>query len=203
MPILNRPKHGLLRPKRMIIISCCLVVLIIIGTVVHTLTAPVHGHLITPTISAKPSHAAATAPQASENLATNPYVALQLPSGFVTEAGNTAPGMLFSQTILRRSIDGSFILNIAIRSLPVGGITADSSYQLRLSQPQNYAPSSLASSGDTISVMTGTANDGVVAFWPHHSLEATLSVTSGLGDGEQADELATLKQVIASWQWLQ
>jgi hypothetical protein len=198
-----KPKH-----PRLIATGSSILTFIILGVIIiHDLTAPVHGTIIHTTAGLKVIKASQTPIVAPDVTSKNSYFSLTLPAGFTPQANSATPaGLLFYEMSLKHSLDGTLIVSITVKNLPPGGVSGDSSFETRVVQPTQYQASSISVAGDMIAVSSATVNDGVVAFWPHKSYEATISVTTGLGDGgsgSQSDELATIKQIIAGWEWLQ
>jgi hypothetical protein len=188
------------------------IVILCVGAVgygVHALTSTVHGHEIPVNVKLLPQQQStpdSTVPAATTSGGVlNSYFSLTLPAGFSVQAGNqTAPGLLYNQTLVQTSLDGTLLVSISVKDLPAGGLTADSSYQLRSQQPAQYVLSNKTINGESVTIAAASQSDGVVAFWPHASYLATISATTGLNNADASNvpqEEAALLSLLNSWQW--
>jgi hypothetical protein len=184
-----------------------LVGLLVIGIYIvsRILSSPAEGHqeaVDQKLIPAQPT----TAPAPAASTLNNQYFTLRLPVGYSLQASSTTtPGLLFNQTILKASNEGSLIINVGLSTLD-GGLSENSSYRLRAENPQTYGLSSQLIGGSTVTISTRLdGSDGeVVAFWPHGNYLATVSVTDGTGDtpgGDTAGDQTVLMSLLKGWQW--
>ena len=91
-----------------------------------------------------------------------------------------------------------------LEDLPSGGLSGDTSYTVRTQQPAEYQMSAKQYAGDMVHVASDSSTSSVVAFWPHGSYLATISISAGTdapsGDNN-ADELNSLQPLLNAWQW--
>ncbi|HVX24604.1 MAG TPA: hypothetical protein VG992_04695 [Candidatus Saccharimonadales bacterium] len=178
-----------------------LVVLVAVIWVDRILTAPAVGHTETPQLKvAQTAPKTQAVPPASR--AANQYYQLALPPGYTPQASTQPSGLLLAQTILKPGAQGTLIINIGVSRLSAGGLAANSSYKLRANDTQTYAASEL--DGVTVFTRLDGMNGEVVAFWPHGSELATISVTDGVGNagsGDVATDRASLDTLLKLWQW--
>jgi hypothetical protein len=134
----------------------------------------------------------------------SPYFTLALPVGYNPQPLSTAAGLLFAQTILKPGSMGSQIIQVAVKNLPSGGLSGDSSYTLRQSQPATYVLTAKSYQGETVELADSTQTATVTAFWAHGAYEATITVTDGVdnpADGTNQDIMHVLQGLLADWQW--
>ncbi len=195
------PRKHRRRRATLIGIGVLLLVALIIAA---KLNAPSHG-----TIVAHPQPIAkktVTTPQASQPISqSNSYYSLSLPAGFNALGGGVTPsGVLYTQSLTKNISLGHLVIAIAIKPTPDGGLTSDSSYKLRTSQPARFHMSTQSVQGESVTIANDSESSAVVAFWPHASTFATISLTLGF-EGPPADnnsdELATLQTIMNAWQW--
>lgn len=203
MNLVKRLKTIHLSRRRSITLAIIVVVLLVIGTVVHILASPVKGRQVPVDSSLIKSAPKATPQTPAQNLGSS-YFTLALPPGYTVQAQTgTVSGQLYSQTVLKTSVDGTLILAIGVKTMPDGGLSGDSSYTFREQQQQNYQIQTKTYNDEAVSIASDVGGDGVVAFWPHGAYMATVSVSSGLSDtgGEIADEQSALAGLLGAWQW--
>lgn len=176
----------------------------IVGWGVHQLTAPVHGRPTSGGTVPRTKRLAKPAVLPASNL-QNDYFQLALPTGYRVQAGNAeTPGILYTQTLIKPANFGSLIVVIAVKAMPEGGLSEDSSYRLRSQQTTRYKLSSQTLAGESVQIANDSQAAAVVAFWPHSGYLATISVTSGISDpgaDDNADQVAALRTLLAAWQW--
>lgn len=135
----------------------------------------------------------------------NSYFAVQLPAGYVAQQPQQTADLLYTQTIIRASQTGSQVVALRLTQLPAGGMTADSSYTLRIQQADRYERTSYAKQ-PAIVLFSDKETGAVVAFWERQNVLATISVTNGIQnatpDARQKID-STLDAVVAGWQWRQ
>jgi hypothetical protein len=167
----------------------------------HVLLSPAVGHSETPLLTPTGSRPSASeAPPATAE--GNHYYELDLPPGYTAQAATQPAGLLLAQTILKPGPAGTLIITIGVSDLPAGGLSANSSYALRVHAPNTYSLSQLK--GTTVFTRTDGVNGEVVAFWVHGARLATISVTDGVsnaGGGDTVVDRAVLQTIIASWHW--
>jgi len=183
-----------------------LVVLLLAAVIamVRFLSAPSQGHITS--VHDQLTKAQTTPKQklAPATTISNDYFSLPLPPGYVQQGASVPPGLLFAQTVTKSGALGSLIIGIAVKPMPDGGLSGDSSFQLRQQQTARYALSTQQIDGDTLHIANDKTSAAVVAFWPHSKYLATLSISSGLDNpssDDNADELAALQPLLAAWQW--
>ncbi len=183
--------------------------LIIVGAVwlgVHLLTTPATGHVI-PTSDYQPRSKKSTVSPAAISAGTleTAYFDMKLPVGYQPQPATPAvPGLLYQQTLLKPSSVGSLIVAMAVKTMPEGGLGNDSAYALRQQHPEQYSFTKQQVGGDTIVIVTDAQSAAVVAFWPHGTYVATLSVTSGVstpGHSDASEEKDALQPLITAWRW--
>ena len=190
--------------RRKVTLGLVVFLLLLIWLGARWLNAPATGRII-PAGHAKLTKV--TPPTKTSQAATlnNSYFTLTLPLGYEVQAGNQVPpNVLYSQTLIKTGDFGSLIISVAVQNLPDGGLSADSSYQLRAGQPTRYQLNSQAIHGDTVVVASDTQSAAVVAFWPHGNYLATISVSSNLDtpSGDQdSEQFAALQPLLNAWQW--
>jgi hypothetical protein len=172
----------------------------------HWLRAPVTGRSI-PARDFMPAKTAPAKPGPKLDAGTleSAYFQLAVPAGYsVRPAGQPAAGLLYQQTLIKPSASGSIIIAIAVKPLPEGGASQDSSFALRAGHPERYSFSSRTIGGETVSIAADSQSTDVAAFWPHSSYLAVFGVSSGVstpGDYDPAVELAALRPLLDGWRW--
>ena len=183
-------------------------ILLVIALIIRFLDEPSTGHNIAaqgvPKLvgsSAPPKQATPTPAQTL----TNSYFTLSLPPGYAAQAGDPTPaGILYDQTLLKNGDFGSLIITVAVRDLPTGGLSEDSSYQLRQKQTAQYQITNQTLRGEIVRVASDTTTGAVVAFWPHGSYLATISVSSGTdtsSGGDASNETTDIQPLLNAWRW--
>lgn len=194
------------RPRRRKVgVSIVAVILILVGVIVHYLDAPAEGHTIPATDAAKVVKATTKPPASPAQQLTNDFFSLSLPPGYNVQSHQPTPSnLLFNQMITKPGGFGTLIIAISIANMPSDGLDGDTSYTFRAQQPSVYQMSTKNYGGDTVHIASDSQTSSVVAFWPHGSYLATVSISSGTdapsGDGNQ-DELNSLQPLLAAWQW--
>jgi hypothetical protein len=178
--------------------------LLLLAAAVHVVTAPVSGRIVP--VDAKPSKPLKQAKTAvTSQTLSSPYFSLVLPPGFEKQtSGQLPPGLLYQQNVIKPSAFGSIIVSIAIRPMPEGGMSVDSSYNLRVWQADRYHLSHQTLNGDLVSTFNDSRQASVVAFWPHGSQLASISLNSGLNNPASDDNksiVSALQTIISAWQW--
>lgn len=190
--------------RRRLIVGLIVLLLLFIWSAVHWLNAPSRGHII-PTDQAKLTKTAPVIKAPPAATLENNYFVLALPLGYAVQSDNqTPPNLLYSQTVIKTGDFGSLIISIAIQNLPAGGLSADSSYQLRTGQPARYQLTSQVVHADMVQIASDTQSASVVAFWPHRNYLATISVSSSLdtpSSDQNSEQLAALQPLLNAWQW--
>ena len=172
---------------------------------IHFLNAPAQGRQIAPVDAnklVKSSQAAKSTP--AQSLA-NSLFTLSLPPGYNVQSHDPTPSnLLYNQTITKPGAFGTIIIAIAVQNLPQGGLDGDASYTFRQQQPSVYTLTTERHGGDTVHIASDTSTSSVVAFWPHGSYLATISLSSGTdapsGDNN-TDSLHSLTPLLNAWQW--
>lgn len=168
------------------------------------LNAPVTGQIVaTKTTSqhkiSKPEEKPAT------SSIKNSYFDLSLPGGYrVQSASQSPPGLSYQQTIIKPSALGSAVINIAIKPMPEGGMSGDSSYQLRAQSPSRFSLIQQVVNGESLVLASDSQSASVVAFWPHAGKLATISVSSALANPSTDNNLQQKKillTVLTAWNW--
>jgi hypothetical protein len=191
--------------KRIVFILGGFVMLAVCFYAVKQVSAPAHGteiHTGQKLVATRPK--TQTAPKAASTIQNN-YFDLRLLPGYREQAASTTvPGLLFQQTIIHPSASGSTVIELAIKSLPEGGINNDSAYRIR-QQSANYQLGSLRQGSETIIVAAHRQDSSAVAFWSHGKLMATISVSYGVAsDADSSDETKqTIQTLVNNWHWLQ
>jgi hypothetical protein len=128
------------------------------------------------------------------------YFQLPLPAGYEAQAASQSGPLLYQQTLIKPSDEGSLIIVIAVLSQ---ALTTNSSYTSEIQQPARYHFTSKSVDGDTVEIADDTQSGGIVAFWPHGSYLATIGISSGIDNpgGDDSDELTALRPLLAAWQW--
>lgn len=180
------------------------VLLVILG-LVRVVSQPVHGHNTAVDIQLKKPAGAKSAPVTPASQQQNTYYTLDLPPGYHAAAGDqTVPGLLYAQLITKPGALGSLIINVAVATLPAGGLSENSSYRLRVQQANRYQATTESRSGDTLQIYQDSQSGEVTAFWPHRSYLATIAVSSVLnnpGNEENSEVRSVLQTMITGWQW--
>ena len=199
----QRAKKRLSR-KRKVQLCSALLLLIAMWFGWRQLNAPVSGHPVITKDSPKPK---ALKPKANTSATSldNAYFQLSLSNGYRPQSASLAvPGLLYQQTIIKPSVYGSTIINIAIKDVPEGGLAGDPSYQLRVRSPARYAITQQIINGESVVVASDAQSAAMVAFWVHGGYLATISVSSGLAnpssDGN-SEQLKVLQPLLAAWGW--
>ena len=199
-PLMRARKH---HPRASVVST---VLLVIVTTVlIGKLAAPASGHRVAVdrSIAQPKPHATVQAP--ASTLDTT-YFSLKLPLGYLLQSSQSGgAGMLYTATIIHPSIDGSRIIGISISQLPAGGLSESSAYRARTLAPQTYAVMPLKVSGESINLATRLDHEAgeVVAFWPHATILATLSISTGMAasESDQVSNEASLRTLLKNWQW--
>lgn len=182
-----------------------LVLLLVIGLIVHGLSAPVHGKTVPVDHAVKKPQATTQRLELPASQDNQTYFTLNLPAGYRAQDPQAPSGnLLYAQTITKPSDFGSLVINIGIRTLPEGGLDADPSYHLRTSTPSQYSMSTLTVDGSLVHIANDTQSTSVVAFWVHGSYEATISVMQGVnepGTDNNASQLQVLTTLLHAWTW--
>jgi hypothetical protein len=197
--LVARQRH----PKRFII--CLLILLAIVCIGGKVLTAPVQGHRIALDQKVVRSNSSIIKAPAASNL-DNQYFLLHLPLGYRLSSSRIDTGdSLLTDVILKPSITGTSIHNVAVLQLPSGGLESVSNFRVRSTAPGTYKLSSMKLSGDIITLSTridGEAGE-VVAFWPHGTLLATIAVSTGeaASNGDTEANTTSLQTLLNAWRW--
>jgi hypothetical protein len=170
----------------------------------YVLNAPAKGTIVeNPKLKLKPS--ANAVPTTAPLQQSNTYYSLHLPVGFSSLSSPSTPaGLLSAATLKKNSASGTQLIAIAIKNMPDGGMTNDSAYQLRSSQSAHYTLTTQSVDNDQVRIATDTQSAGVVAFWPHGNLLATISISETYDDPSSSSSTvlsSTLQTVLQSWQW--
>jgi hypothetical protein len=202
LKVKQRQKKVRSRKQRLMIVG---VSLLLIFLAVHWLNAPSRGRII-PADNAKLVKSTPKITLAPASTISNKYFSLPLPAGYAQQANVATPtGLLYAETIINSGAYGSLIIAVSLETMPDGGLTNDSSYQLRASQPANYSLTTEQVDGETIHIANSSQTAAVVAFWPHSNYIAVLSVSSGDDSppsDNNSDELRALAPLLSAWQWL-
>jgi hypothetical protein len=188
--------------------AAIVVLLAMVGFIVRFLDSPSQGHSVVANgipnlkgVNATPKQA----PPPPAQTLSNKYFSLALPAGYSDQTGDPTPtGILYDQTLLKGGDFGSLIITIAIQNLPDGGLSGDSSYQMRQSKPSQYQITNQAVGGDTVHIANDAGSGSVVTFWPHGAYLATISVSSDTDDsggGGDSDEVAAIQPLLNNWRW--
>lgn len=177
-----------------------------IAIVIRIVSAPVTGHNTKVDVSLSKKKSPSTHQvDTSPSTVANSYYKLDLPVGYHVQAnGQTPEGILSNQIVTKPGALGSLIINIAVKTLPEGGIDNDSSYRLRTQRTDQYSMESQTYAGQVVKVSNDKQSAAVAAFWVHGGYMATIGISSSLdnpGADDNADELSALKVVLSSWQW--
>ncbi len=190
-------------PKLFLLIV--LLVVVALSLVIRGFAAPVAGRRISVdrTVAQPKPHASVQTPASTLD---NAFFILQLPVGYALQTSQmNSGGMLYTATIIHPSIDGSRIIGISVSQLPAGGLGESSFYRARVLAPQTYIMTPLKTPNESIMVATRIDHEAgeAVAFWPHGSLLATLSVSTGEASSEadQASNEVSLQALLRHWQW--
>lgn len=180
-----------------------LIVIIAVAAIAAKLNAPSKGTINQhPTAKVTPHLSTQTTAPSTQGTA---YYSLELPAGYAQVASaSPPPGILAVQTLSKQLAIGKLVVAIAIKSMPEGGVSGDSAYQLRTAHPERYTLTTKTIQGDVVTIANDSQSAAVVAFWPHQSYEATISLTMGFegpaADGN-ADELDQLQTILTAWRW--
>lgn len=189
--------------RRKFAIGALVFLVVMVVIIAKIIAAPAHGHQIPVDRQARvtPKKSAPVLP-ASE-IPTS-YFRLALPAGYKPQTAETVPGLLYSQTLTKPSLGGTMVVSIAVKTMPEGGLDGEPSYRLRQSKPTQYRQSTQSVQGGSATVFNDAESASVVAFMPHGSYLATVSVTLGISNpssDDNSDELKVLQPILAAWQW--
>lgn len=101
-------------------------------------------------------------------------------------------------------MEGSLIVSISIQTLPNGALSDLPAYRFRSQQASNFQLSNILVQGQSVSLFSATKDDGVTAFWVHNNYLATISLSSGMTEGNglsNESEQSAIRTIINGWQW--
>lgn len=128
------------------------------------------------------------------------YFNLTVPSGFVVQKNmvQLSGNLLEVKTLTSLNQNSPIIIQIGIYN-DSGSITTNSSYNLRINNPNQYIDQKI----NGVDLTYSNSADGVVCFWQHANNLATISVTTGLQQTTNFinNEISIAKSIIYSWQW--
>ncbi|MEJ0073277.1 MAG: hypothetical protein WDN27_04335 [Candidatus Saccharibacteria bacterium] len=185
------------RPKRwMIVVLICIVLLAaLIVLLLHWMSGSSTGTVEV----GKPSSSS----QIAEPLKlTNAYFTATLPAGFTLKRqtdGSGTPTLLQVYATASGTQNQQFAATIG--NLPSNGLSGVADYNLRVTQPDNYAPYQLPSlPAGAVAYRAAADPLAFTVFWPHGGRYAELGFgTDGAATEEQLQ--ATYAQVLAGWVW--
>jgi hypothetical protein len=172
-----------------------------VGLGLHLVSQPVQGHNIA-AVDVKPKVQTVTlTPNLPMTTAQSVYFQLALPAGYQAQAANQSAPLLYQQTLIKPSDQGSLI--IVLEVLNGGTFSASSSYTSELQQPARYHFTSKSIDGDTVAIADDVQSGAVVAFWPHGNYLATIGISSGVDNlgSDDSTELAALLPLLTAWRW--
>lgn len=138
--------------------------------------------------------------------ANNTYYLLKMPLGYKVQdfKGKLPADQLYVQNILGNDGQGSQLIAISISSSD-GGLENNSAYQLRSTNPSQYAKSTETISAQQVTIFTDNQNSNVVAFWSHGPYILTISVSSAYqlysAGGGQNPEVGILNNFLNNFSW--
>ena len=186
--------------KRFIILLLITVLFLAVYFVLKKISQPTFGHNNVAASNAKVSVKSTNTTSKISISTDNSYFNFSVPSGFEIQNSSTQKigNLLFSQSYINSSNEIPLIIQIGIYQ-DNGDITTNSSYSLRLNNPNTYK----------IEVYDGSylsysnKYDGVVAFSQHLNELSVISVTTGLQDSGNFlnNEMTVAKALLSSWQW--
>ncbi|MDB5176267.1 MAG: hypothetical protein JWM81_1125 [Candidatus Saccharibacteria bacterium] len=199
-------KQKLLRRKSVILLFLAAVVGLAVYATITVLSAPAQGTTI---------HSGSTAAAAKQSIAVipkqeatpdNQYFSLTLPAGYHVQENSviTTASTLYTLNLTKPGAMGTLLVAISIKPLPPGGITEDTSYAMRSSQPEKYMLSTATIAGRPAPISSDRQSGAVTAFFSSDRYLATVSMSSGLGNPgteEQRQIIAALTGLLALWQW--
>lgn len=202
----KRKRFAWLTKKRKIQLVVILLVLLGLWLAWRQISSPVTGKTVVTESSAslKQSSKKPKTPDATD-IKSN-YFQLSLPAGYRLQSkSDSVQGLLYQQTLVKPSTMGSVVINIAVKELPAGGLSGDSSYQLRVKNPSKYVMSSESIGGRTVVVASDAQAGAVTAFMTSGGYMATISASSGVSNPTTNDNNATqrkaLQPVLEAWRW--
>lgn len=201
----KRKRFAWLTKKRKIRIAILVVVVFGLWFAWQQISSPVEGTAVVTDASKslnQPNRKTKT--PGSTDIKTN-YFELALPTGYRTQSTSTSvPGLLYQQTLIKSSTMGSVVVNISVKTLPEGGLSGDSSYQLRVKNPARYTMSSESVNGQQVVLASDAQAGAITAFMARGSYLATVSASSGVsnpsGDNNETQR-KVLQPVLEAWRW--
>ncbi len=176
-----------------------------VGLGLHVLSRPVTGHTVAASEFKLPASQTKPALELPSSSIASAYFQLNLPPGYRVQAAHqTAAGLLYEQALVKPSASGSVIIEIALKALPAGGLSEDSSFALRQQQADHYRITSQVIAGDMVKIAADSQTTAIAAFWPHARYLATIGVSSGVstpGTSDNSTEQAALQPLLAAWRW--
>lgn len=119
--------------------------------------------------------------------------------GSSTDTSSDNPRALEQHTLLKELYPGYERIVITIFALEPGGLTQESSYQLRLQKPEQYTRTEETLGGHEMVVFTASDKSEVTMFFANQSFVATVAVTSTTS----SDDLGVVaREVARSFEWL-
>lgn len=169
------------------------------------ISSPVTGKTVVTNASTSLQQKNKTAKTPAATSIKSNYFQLDLPAGYRIQAtSSSVPGLLYQQTLVKPSTMGSVVINIAVKDLPEGGLSGDSSYQLRVKNSSKYSMSSETLNGRTVVLASDAQAGAITAFMTNGGRMATVTASSGVsnpsGDSNEAQRKA-LQPVLEAWRW--
>lgn len=196
-PVMLAPRRVGRRSLSLVLIG----VIIVVTIAIRLISSPAHGHQVAVDKKYQPKKIVTVVVPAST--ISNNYFKLDLPVGYKQQPAQAATGILFAETIIKPSTEGSLIIAIGIQNLPEGGVVNDPSYHARQLNTARYTFSTKTLHGETVNIASDMQGSSTAAFWPHGGYLASIGVSSGFASsgGDNSDQLRALETLLNAWQW--
>jgi len=200
----KRKRFAWLTKKRKIRIAILVVIVFGLWFAWRQISSPVEGTTVVTDASKSLNQSKKPKTPGATDIKTN-YFELALPAGYRTQSTSTSvPGLLYQQTLIKPSTMGSVVVNISVKTLPEGGLSGDSSYQLRVKNPARYSMSSESVNGQQVVLASDAQAGAITAFMTRGGYLATVSASSGVsnpsGDNNETQR-KVLQPVLEAWRW--
>jgi hypothetical protein len=119
--------------------------------------------------------------------------------GSSSDTSSSNPRALEQRTLLKELYPGFERIVITILTMEPGGLAEESSYQLRLSKPDQYIKTNETLGSHDVTVFSSSDQSEVVVFLTNKSLVATMAVTSTHTSGELG---SLARELTRSFEWL-
>lgn len=176
------------------------------GYLYNLISSPVEGKVVPAQINKSKMKKTTASPEAKPEVALSSDIFdLKVPPGYTVQqsSGQISAGLLYQRSLIKSSAFGSIVIAIAIKPLPEGGLSADSSYTSRQQQPEHYRFSDVEVRGETLKIATEIASGSTVVFWPYGGHLATIGTSSAISNptSDTTEIMRAIKPLLEAWRW--